>query len=349
MPPRDELAESNVRYRRDLQRRVFGRALATLAAQKGDYLSAQDIAKEPHLRDAIRSLTDYTAIAQAGPIELGDTNLDTPARGFLVPLVESSIPGRVARLARPMPFNNATLGIVSTGAEWRPEGAGIPTFSTGLEPVKLLRLGIGGVVVATSEAVEFATRDDSAAAALSNALRNATQRKLDSTFASSDAAVAGVSPAGIAESATVVASNGSTAAAIAADLGKMIAVPQGAGIALTSGAWIMSSAAAALVRLLKIADANGETLAGLPIVDSSAATGVTLLIGEYLALAIADAVKIFASKDANVTIDSTTRHLFQEDLFALRAMIYSDWQIFGPRDSSGLSPAVVSLGSPTWA
>ena len=351
----------------NFSRRVFARTLTAVGMGRGEVTGARSFAEgqvrrgawrdTPAVGDAIEPASDHFMVSKAavGAIAL-DASWQTPAATFVEDARAEAIIGRLPGLRR-LPFrSSALLKISGVGAAWVSGGKPIPCFSSEFEPLDLRPLELGSMIVATSDFIEFAGRNDTAAQALADDLRGAVVEKLDATFAGSDAAVAGESPAGLASVATTVSSSGSTVAQIANDITAMLAVVTGAGLSLRTAAWVMSHEAAAFLRLVKIADASGESLAGRPIIESNGARGSLLLaVGERIAVAMPNVVSVAASREGAVEMrddpsDTSPEliSLFQTGSVALRAVLFADWQVRGELDTSGASPVVVALSGASW-
>lgn len=347
-----------------LQAKSFDRTLVSIALAKGligaeDFAAAQcrgpwaDTPDVPGLLAPAKDAFLYRSKAAVDPISM-DAQWTNAAATFLEPIRAEAIVGRLLPFARRQPRSAGALErIVGAGAAWTAEGSRIPVSTQDFEFVTLPTLKVSGLVVATNDFIELAARDDQAAAQLANDLRGAVVEQLDTTFASADAAVAGTSPAGIALSATTVASTGSTVAQISADLRSMIAVLTGAGVSLRSAHWVMSEPAWALYRLLKVAD-DGGTLAGLPVIASSGAAGrVMLLAAEHLSIMFGDVVTIQASGEGDIELSDApssgaTVNMFATNSVATRTLVYCNWSVGGPSDSGG-SRAVASLTGASYA
>jgi hypothetical protein len=184
-----------------------------------------------------------------------------------------------------------------------------------------------------------------------NALQRAVRIAVDTAFVSDDAGTASAPP-GVLSQAITVASSGSTPSAIATDLSNMIAIPSGAHVALDGAVWIMSPAASAYLRLVKVADSDG-TIGGFPVLTSDAATGVVALVAtQYIGVARSDRVVLAATGHATLDMaggSSPTFSLWQKNCTGIKVEMFANWQTFGPSDSNGDTFAVVSLEGAAWA
>jgi hypothetical protein len=352
--------------------RAFIRTALSLAMTKGATTDARAFASAmiagpwndtPDVIDAIGRTGEHEVQRLVKSV-VDVTDLDsTPAAAASTPFVEGvrreSIPGRLLELgARRLPFreNAGNARIVGVGAAWRTAGDPIVVVESAFENVSLPALGVGGMIVATSEFIELATRDASAADTIDALLRGAAVTAVDDVFASTDAAVADTSPAGVLRNVQTVAASGATVAAIANDVNDAVQALTAAGVSLRSVVAIMSPEAAPYLRLLKLADASGETLAGMPIVDTAPSGTFALIATEFLAIAMADVAAIQASGEGTVQLrtdpDGTATNvvsLWQKNLRALRTTLFMNWELVGPEDSSGNKLAAVSITGATYA
>ena len=354
-----------------LHQKTFNRVLVAMAVAKGTH-GAREFAlakihggawrDTPNIPVLIEQAIDSVAHTRAavGAVTL-DESWSTAASSFVEPLRAESVVGQLSG-ARRMPAQASALArITGAGAAWVSEGSSIPVYTASFDFVALMPLKVAGMVVATDDFLQLASRDDLAAQQLANDLREAIREQLDATFASDAAAVAGESPAGIGENASVISSTGSTAAQVAADLGSMIDVLTSAGISLRTATWITSEPALAHFRLLGVTDDAG-TLAGLPVLASSGAAGSVMLVAaERVQVLFGAAITIKASAEGSVEMSDSPVHdavtptpsnlvsLFATNSTALRGTLYANWEVGGPVDTAGNSSAVVSLTGATYA
>jgi len=360
--------------RRMYGERTFIRAGLALAMAKGAQSDAAEFARHmangpwsdtPNISKTVREA--HETAAQIGmvlksvvpPTDLGSNWITDASVPFVEAIRRESVPGRLLSLgARRLPFasqaGNARL--VGVGAAWRKSGEPIIVVETEFEGVALQALGIGGMIVATREFIELATEDASSSDTLDALLRGAVIQALDDVFASTDAAVADTSPAGVLRNVQTVSSSGATVAAIAADFNDAVQALTAAGISLRSVVAILSPEAATYLRMLKLTDASGDTIGGLPIIDTAPSGTVALIAAEYLGIAMADVVDLRASGDGTVQMstapDGTATNvvsLWQKNLRAIRATIFADFALVGPANSSGTKFAAVSITGAGWA
>ena len=175
---------------------------------------------------------------------------------------------------RTVPFRVPLIGQTSGGdGYWVGEGAPKPLTKfdfarTTLEPTK-----VANIAVATMETLRDSS--PSAEAIIRDQLAAALVARLDTDFVSpTKAAVAGVSPASITNGLTYIASSGTDADAVRADIKALFGAFIAANNAPTSGVWIMPQVTALSLSLMQnpLGQAefpgltmNGGTLFGLPV------------------------------------------------------------------------------------
>jgi capsid protein len=288
----------------------------------------------------------------AGIAMMSDSGLDQwgpMSEAFVQQAISASILGRL-RGTHPVGFNRGQVEqTVFASASWVKGGGMKPVeaVSFGAFALPVRKVAVMGVL--SLEALKLSGAD----VLLRAYLTNAVAERIDKTIASSDAEVSDESPAGLASNAIAISSSGSSVAQVANDLRSMIDAMAGR-VSLNAATWILSPQSWAHFRLLKIGDAD-NTLAGFPVVSSSAADGtVMLLAASYLSVANNGPVTITSSQQATITVpsDNTSGQgvvsLWQQNLIALRAEAFVNWNLSGPTDSSG-NPACVALTGATYA
>src|SRR5690606_11476401 len=173
------------------------------------------------------------------------------------------------------------------------------------------------IAVATMEVIRDS--NPSADGIIRDQLAAALRERLDLDFINpSKAAVAGVSPASITNGITPVASSGSDADAIRADVRALMAQFIAANNAPTSGVWIMSSTTALSLSLMVNAlgqpefpglTMNGGTFLGLPVITTEYAAGDSS--GGIVVLV--NARDIYVGDEGGIDIDMSTEASLQMD------------------------------------
>jgi hypothetical protein len=198
-------------------------------------------------------------------------------------------------------------------AFWVGQSKSIPATTADFSTVNLTPLKIGAIAVTSNELL----RDSSPSAEMlvRDALAQASAQRLDTTFLSSSAAVAGVSPAGILNGLTALGSNGQDDAAVREDLKELYAPFITAKIP-TNGLVIVTHPNTA-VSIGLIANALGQdafpnigpdggTLRGVPVVTGHnvGATHMIMLKPSEIWKIGDSGVEITLSREATIEQDS---------------------------------------------
>lgn len=213
-----------------------------------------------------------------------------------------------------VPFRVPLVGQTSGGSGyWVGEGEAKPltkfdSSRTTLEPLK-----VANIAVLTMEAI----RDSSPSVDLivRDQLVAALRERLDVDFINpSKAAAAGVSPASITNGVTPIASAGTDADAVRADIRALFAAFIAANNAPTSGVWIMTATQALSLSLMMNPlgqsefpgiGMNGGTLFGLPVIVSEHVPSGTV--------ALVNAGDIYVGDEGGFTVDVSREASLQMD------------------------------------
>jgi hypothetical protein len=347
---------------RDAHLKDFGRiAFALGSAHAPDAVDAAHAtygkAGASLVRGARLSAMHVQALATKAAVDpslADDSDFDTysaVASSFVASLVEKFIGANIG--AQRVPFAGRTLvEAIASSASWVGDGRSKPVTRTSYAGVTVPPAKVAATIVVPADAFQSARAD--LESGLVNGLRAALVRRLNRTFASADAATTDA-PAGIGYGAYPVSTTGATNTAIIADVASMIDVADDLGLSLDSAVFIASPKAYARLRLDRIASDDG-TLAGRPLLTATGATGLMLVDGSRVALAMGDRVAISRSEAAVVEMSDdpeaesgTPVSLFQKNLVALRCELFANWTTFGGGEGTSAAPAVVSLTSATWA
>jgi hypothetical protein len=249
---------------------------------------------------------------------------------------------------RRVPFRVALISQTAGGAGyWVGEGKAKPLTSfdfgrTVLEPLK-----VANIAALTDEVV----RDSSPSAELvvRDALAGALIERMDTDFIDpAKVAVAGESPASVTNGAPNVASSGSDADAVRADVAAVFALFLGAHNPPRQGVWIMSSANALGLSMLmtplgvrefpQMSMLAGGSFMGLPaIVTDYAGDTVALVNASDIYLADDGGIAIDLSREASLVMDSAPAmdstvptaaqvvSMFQTNTVAFRAERVINW------------------------
>jgi HK97 family phage major capsid protein len=334
----------------------IARMVQLIMASQGNDMMAQRMATQhfPDMPDLAKIFEGRAlgTIARAAvpaatttdPTWLGVLMYQNTLAGELIELVKAeSILGQLTGL-REVPFNvriaRETVAIGS--ANWVGEGMSKPVGRGSYDFVTVPFTKASLICAFTEETARFS--NPSAEGLIRDGLVQAIARFLDTEFISADAAVAGVSPAGIINGIAVgmtFASSGSSLAAKQYDVTHAVTLLSGTGGA-RSPAWIMNPAnkialggtinafgAPAFPTL----SANG-TLGGYPVITSTyVPVGTIILVDQYKILHAADStIQIDMSREASLQMDSAPAtppaplvSLWQQNMVALRAEKFEYW------------------------
>lgn len=338
----------------------FARYVICKMAATLNHATVMDIAKAKYpsmgsLHTYIKSAVEPGTTTVGSPVNTWASDLVYPNNlvsefiEFLRPktIIGKFGAGSIPSLRR-VPFNVRMIGQTSGGAaNWVGEAIQKPVTKYDFTPTTLTWAKVAAICVLSDELARFSS--PSAEALVRDALTGTLVDKLDTDFVDPAKAVsAGVSPASITNSSTAINPTGLTAAALRTDLATLIGRFITADIDLSQGVFIMPTALALNISLLRNAlgnkefpdlTMNGGNLEGLPVITSQYAA-VASPVENMLILVAAN--EIFLSDDGQVSIDmsreatiemetdpagatGTNLNMFQSNLLALRAERYINW------------------------
>jgi len=215
--------------------------------------------------------------------------------------------GNIPNLRR-VPFRTPLIGQTGGGqAYWVGEGRPKPLTAFDFNRTTLDELKVATISVVTEELLRKSS--PSADAILRDALAAAVAERIDIDFIDPDkAAAAGVSPASITNGVVAIASSGNDADAIREDIRALMATFVAANNPPTSAVFIMSSANALAVSLMRNPlgqqefpgiTMNGGTLEGIPVIVSEYFAPVSA--GGFVALV--NASDIYFADEGGVMVD----------------------------------------------
>jgi len=230
---------------------------------------------------------------------------------------------------------------------WVGENSPIPASAGSFSATTLGRATLGGIAVVTRESAEFSAPDIEVLLNLD--MTNASVAAMDENFVSPNAAVAGLSPAGILNSATPVVSSGTTPSAIASDFNLVLAKFDAAGVALKNPVICMTPSVAIFLATLRdtaggaaFADitAQGGLLFGVPVL-TSASVPHSVSGGSLIAVISSDDVMygdsgaaIDVSQYAAIQLDDAPSagaqplvSLFQNNLIGIKLTRIVNWAL----------------------
>jgi HK97 family phage major capsid protein len=271
------------------------------------------------------------------------------AAEFVDLLRPATLLGRLAGVRR-VPFE-ITYPRLTGGATvgWTGAGAPAPVSELAFESAQLGLAKATGIVVVTTELARLA-RPAGEALVRSELLKAAAQF-LDRQFIDpAVAAVSDTSPASVTHGVTPTQSSGSTATAIAADLGAMVATMADADVPFSAPFWIMRGSDAA--RLAAKRDTaggpafpdvrvNGGTLLGIPVLTTN---GVPASLSGGSIVVLIDAAAVDVADEGMATIDTSSEaalqmqsapsqgeqqavSLWQSNMTALRVTAFANWRM----------------------
>ena len=182
---------------------------------------------------------------------------------------------------RRVPFRTALIAQTTGGAGyWVGEGQPKPLTKFDFTQTSLTPTKVANIAVVTEELLRDSS--PSAETLIRDSLAAALIAKLDTDFVSATGAVAGISPAGIANGVTAIASSGVTQAAVLADIQAIMAPFIAANNIPTTGVWIMASTTAMALGLMLTSLGQaafptvtmaGGSLYGMPVIVSDYVPG----------------------------------------------------------------------------
>lgn len=319
----------------------FVRFTKALALSRGNPMQALEIAK--HAKMGERVETVLKAAVAAGTTTSADfTALVEPqmmTSEFVELLRPQLIVTRMTQV-RNVPQNirlpRATTG---TTANWIGEGKPAPVTNAAFGDLEVGAHKLGAIAVFSEELLRRS--EPSAEALVRDDLIATVAQAVDTAFiVSTNAGVAGVKPASIANGATSAAASGTTAAAVRADVGAAYLAAVTANQPLASGAWVMHPSSALALSQMRHATSgqrefpgvdfvNGGTFEGLPVIlstnvpgDAIAGYDVVLVVQNEILLA-EGGLAIDASREASLEMDSAPVH---DSSTPTAASLVSLWQ-----------------------
>lgn len=321
-----------------------------------------DVAREQYWHDQTPIVERYLRVEKTA-VAAGTTTNSTWAS----PLVEEmNVPGQFAELLRPatiigrlvgltrVPFNiKVPRETTAASVSWVGEGSVKPVSAMAFDQITLLFNKVAGIVPVTEELFRFSS--PAIDAIIRNSLRDSIAYLLDRDFLDpSKAEVTGVSPASITNGVTAITATGTTADALRADLGTLLAEYTEDNQNLSSLVLIMTATQAMRIALMRNTlgqrefegvGRDGGSLEGIPVVVSenivpygSPATGSLIVAVNAREILLADdgGVNIDVSREASLQMDTAPDSpatastimvsLWQRNLVALKAERFITWK-----------------------
>lgn len=309
---------------------AFARAAKCLALSHLEHRNAVDIAK--HFYDGQEAIIAATQrLVTKAPVAAGsttgwaanlvgdETNVFADFVEFLRPL---TILGRFGQGGVPslrrVPFRVPLIGQTAGGdGYWVGEGQAKPLTSFDFSRTTLEPLKVANIAVATMETIRDSS--PSADAIIRDALAAALRERMDIDFIDpSKAASAGVSPASILNGVSGIASSGTDADAVRADIRAIFNTFIAGNNAPTSGVWIMPATTALSLSLMQNplgqSEFPGLTMAG------GVLFGLPVIVSEYVTtdstgsvVALVNASDIYLADEGGIDISMSTEASLQMD------------------------------------
>lgn len=295
------------------------------------------------------------------PVAVGTTTGTTWAKPLVEPafmtsefielLVPLTIIGRIPGLRR-VPFNiKIPRELTAATVSWVGEGGAKPVSAMAFDSITLGFTKVAGIVPVTEELFRFS--NPAIETLVRDSLLNAVAKLTDYDFLDpSKTAVAGVSPASITNGVTPNTASGTTADALRADLGNMLAIYAAANMSMAGLVLVMTSQMAIRISLMRTTlgtrefeglTPNGGTLEGIPVIvsenivsDGSPTGGLIVAINAPEVLLADDgAVSVDISREASLQMDgapdspvsasTVTVSLWQHNMVGIRAERGINW------------------------
>jgi hypothetical protein len=287
--------EQQVRNRvvniRDEPASTFVRSVAAMALTKGT-IAAANLAAErwPHsgISEALtRAATTPTTTASGGAA------LVAPGASEFLGLVRPrTVTGRMPKLRRVPFYSGAGIATTTPTFAWVAEGTPLPVGKLEWTPASLPALKAGGITVVSEDLLQLMPATEGL---FRETLVGGLVQFQDAKFLSSDAAVAGVSPAGITAGAVSTATAGNAAADLAALL---------SGFETLENVIVVASEKVAIALSGQGSYRDGLLFGVVPVILSNAATNRLIAI---------DQSRVLFSEDANVEVDVARHAALQLD------------------------------------
>lgn len=305
------------------------------ARKNGNFIAPADAAKHLGYSDAIVDYVEKATLGTTADTGFAAPLVDKPiyAQEFIELLRNATVFNRLMGVKN-VPFNVKINGqLTGSVADWVGEGAKKPLTNPTYGQIEIKEHKLAGIVVYTQEllrradpAIDTLVRDD---------LIAATAELIDKTFLDATAQNDN-RPAGILNGATRIASKGTQAAQIEADLLTLLSQFADANLSTDNSYFLMSETRAMQIALLRDALGNSyfngmnfagtRSLLGLPVITSQACGDKIILIkASELLVAQDGGVDVSYSDQATLSDGSNTHNLWQENKYAIRVEKYITW------------------------
>jgi len=338
----------------------YPKMLHALYVSKGDSARAAQYAKY-QLKDELiaKAVQMPPEMIQKASVLAGTTGTDTWAEelttigqanaAFIEMLRPMSIVARFP--GRQMTFDGNSSIVIPrqtagvTGG-WVAEAGGIKVNKLALDQVTLAPVKNGVIVPVTNELI--ARSDPSALSLVRDDLLKGIATTIDTKFVSSDAASAGVSPAGIQTyDGTPTVSAGDTLDNVTTDLKTLTSALMAINMPMQAPVWLLHPTRVNSLRFMRDGagqyafrdEVNNGMLAGYPIIESTTITSTVVILvdASQVILATDLAPELSISTDASLHMVDTSvatdiggattpvTSMFQTDSTAVKAVTRLDW------------------------
>ena len=317
----------------------FARMVMCLGAAKGNELAAADLARRVYADDArIAKYLELKAAVPAAYTGDGDgwaediAEPNTISTEFIEFLRPNNIVDRLADQMTRVPFN-VKVARDTTGMTgyWVGENLPIPMTSTVYDTVTLGKTKVGSIAAMTKEQMRFS--NISAETAIRNNLGGAVNARMDTSFVSADAAAAGVSPAGLLDGVSALASAGDTADNARTDLVNLFEPFSTADISRSRLVYVTTENIGYALRIMKSSlgvfefpEVREGNLDGRPLVMSNHVSGGDLIAISAPDILLADDGEISVELSDQVSLEMLDASLVQDGTAGTGASLWSTWQ-----------------------
>jgi hypothetical protein len=297
-------------------RLLIAKAIAYIGMREGNFTNPVDVAQKrwgkthPNLVNVLKA---GVASGGTGSSDWGHELAQSDARftgDFVEFLYSMTVFDRLPLRSVPARVHIKGQDGAATGY-WVGEHKAIPVSKPDFSDVELTPLKVGAISVCSKELVQDSS--PSAEMWIRDAIAQASAQRVDTTFLSADAAVTGVSPAGILNGVSVGAPSGTNAQAVSDDL---IALYSGFLTAKNaSGLWqIMTPSMAKAISLMRTTlgtiEYPGLTAAGGTLAGDTVITGDNVTPGDWILLKPSDIWKI---GDSGVEVSMSDSATIEQD------------------------------------
>lgn len=329
---------------------AFTRYAMALMMGKGNLMQAAEIAKNwkdstPEVETVIKAAVaagTTTDATWAKPL----VEYQNMASEFAELLRPATIIGRIPGLRR-VPFNiKVPRQTAGSTAGWVGEAKPKPVSSLAFDQITLGSTKLAAIVVLSEELVRYS--NPSAESVVRQDMINTIVETMDGDFINpTNAGTAGVKPAAITNGVTGVASSGSDADAVRADVKALMTKFVAANLGLAGAVWLMSETLAVSLAMMTnpmgqpefpgINGKDGGEFFGLPVVLSQKTPAGVMVLAKADEIMLADdgEVMLDVSREASLQMDSAPASptaadtvlvsLWQHNMVGLRAERYINW------------------------